>query len=180
MVIFSDYYFPIAQNGVKKLWDFGISRKSVCIIIFNITRKKVIMVKQLRPAVLFAELREKYTECLDKDHEKVNSFMKGMHIDKYASTNDIDICILNFIFKGLDEKIGAMGITLELCAGIVDKDKSIAEIAREEVEEECGYKVKIDEMKFVQNFRASIGTGGAKMAMFYVGKTFLILYFYKF
>ena len=80
----------------------------------------------------------------------------------------------------MDEKIGAMGITLELCAGIVDKDKSLAEIAREEVEEECGYKVKIDEMKFVQNFRASIGTGGAKMAMFYVGKTFLILYFYKF
>ena len=72
----------------------------------------------------------------------------------------------------MDEKIGAVGITLELCAGIVDKDKSIAEIAREEVEEECGYKVKIDEMQFVQNFRASIGTGGAKMAMFYVGKTF--------
>ena len=70
-----------------------------------------------------------------------------------------------------------MGIALELCAGIVDKDKSIAEIAREEVEEECGYKVKIDEMQFVQNFRASIGTGGAKMAMFYVGKKFLILYF---
>ena len=88
--------------------------------------------------------------------------------------------IIDFIFKGLDEKIGAIGITLELCAGIVDKDKSIAEIAREEVEEECGYKVKIDEMKFVQNFRASIGTGGAKMAMFYVGKTFLISYFYKF
>ena len=80
----------------------------------------------------------------------------------------------------MDEKIGAVGITLELCAGIVDKDKSIAEIAREEVEEECGYKVKIDEMQFVQNFRASIGTGGAKMAMFYFGKTFLILYFYKF
>lgn len=142
------YRMNYTQNGVKKLWDFGISRKSVCIIIFNVTRKKVIMVKQLRPAVLFAELREKYTECLDKDHEKVNSFMKG-----------------------LDEKIGAVGITLELCAGIVDKDKSIAEIAREEVEEECGYKVKIDEMKFVQNFRASIGTGGAKMAMFYVEVT---------
>ena len=36
------------------------------------------MVKQLRPAVLFAELREKHAECLDKDHEKVNSFMKGI------------------------------------------------------------------------------------------------------
>ena len=96
MVIFSDYYFPIAQNGVKKLWDFGISRKSVCIIIFNVTRKKVIMVKQLRPAVLFAELREKYTECLDKDHEKVNSFMKGKAFYRKTLVRWFHVKIANF------------------------------------------------------------------------------------
>ena len=97
MVIFSDYYFPIAQNGVKKLWDFGISRKSVCIIIFNVTRKKVIMVKQLRPAVLFAELREKYTECLDKDHEKVNSFMKGMAFYRKTLVRWFHVKIAKFV-----------------------------------------------------------------------------------
>ena len=53
-----------------------------------------------------------------------------------------------------------MGITLELCAGIVDKEgKSLCEIAKEEVEEECGYRVESNQIEFVQRFRASIGTG---------------------
>lgn len=34
-----------------------------------------------------------------------------------------------------------VGVTLELCGGAVDKDKSLAEIAKEEVLEECGYEV---------------------------------------
>lgn len=33
-----------------------------------------------------------------------------------------------------------LGLTLELCAGIVDKDKPLVEIAREELQEECGYE----------------------------------------
>jgi UDP-sugar diphosphatase len=35
-------------------------------------------------------------------------------------------------------------ITLELCAGIIDKDMSIADIAREELIEECGYDVSLN------------------------------------
>ena len=31
------------------------------------------------------------------------------------------------------------GFTYELCAGICDKDKSLEQIAKEEVMEECGY-----------------------------------------
>ena len=35
-----------------------------------------------------------------------------------------------------------IGFSYELCAGIIDKDKSLEQIAIEEVEEECGYKIK--------------------------------------
>ena len=37
------------------------------------------------------------------------------------------------------------GFTVELCAGIVDKDKSLEQIAIEEVDEETGYKVELCE-----------------------------------
>lgn len=33
-----------------------------------------------------------------------------------------------------------LGLSLELCAGIVDKDKPLVEIARDELKEECGYE----------------------------------------
>lgn len=46
-----------------------------------------------------------------------------------------------------------LGYTLELCAGIVDKNKSLAEIAAEEVFEECGYKVTPDSLEYIIQFR---------------------------
>ncbi len=46
-----------------------------------------------------------------------------------------------------------LGITLELCAGIVDKNKSLSEIAAEEIFEECGYKVDHEKLERVIQFR---------------------------
>jgi len=79
---------------------------------------------------------------------------------------------INEFLKGQKDDIGSLGITLELCAGIVDKEgKSLAEIAAEEVEEECGYHVDLKQVEFVQTFRGAIGTGGSKMSLFYVEVT---------
>lgn len=47
----------------------------------------------------------------------------------------------------------AIGVTLELCAGIVDKNKSWVEIAREEVVEECGYDVPVERIEEVMVYR---------------------------
>lgn len=46
-----------------------------------------------------------------------------------------------------------LGITLELCAGIVDKDLSLKEIAREEILEECGFNVSSDRIEDVMTYR---------------------------
>lgn len=50
----------------------------------------------------------------------------------------------------------SLGYTLELCAGIVDKNKSLAEIAAEEVFEECGYKVALEKLEYIIQFRLVI------------------------
>ena len=64
--------------------------------------------------------------------------------------------------------VGTRGISgIELCAGLCDKEgKSDLEIAVEEVEEECGYKVHPDQMEFVQKFCEH----GARKMIYYVGK----------
>ncbi|CAG9463436.1 unnamed protein product [Pedinophyceae sp. YPF-701] len=59
------------------------------------------------------------------------------------------------------------GLTYELCAGIVDKDKSLAEIAKEEVLEECGYDVPLASIKPLTSFISAIGISGSRQAIFY-------------
>lgn len=66
---------------------------------------------------------------------------------------------------------GSLGVSYELCAGLVDKDKSVEEIAQEEVLEECGYKVSTDKMHRITGFRNGVGTSGAYQDMFYVEVT---------
>lgn len=61
----------------------------------------------------------------------------------------------------------ADGFTCELCAGIVDKAKSLAEIAREEIEEECGYAVAASEIREIATFASSVGVQGAAQTLFY-------------
>lgn len=54
----------------------------------------------------------------------------------------------------------AIGVTLELCAGIVDKSMSWEEIAREEVLEECGYDVPVERIERVMEYRYSMDISG--------------------
>lgn len=58
------------------------------------------------------------------------------------------------------------GYMFELCAGLVDKEgKSIEDIAKEEVFEECGYKV--ESLQKIAEFYSSVGTSGSKQTVFY-------------
>lgn len=47
----------------------------------------------------------------------------------------------------------SLACTIELCAGIVDKTKSLIEIAREEILEECGYNVPVERIELVMTYR---------------------------
>jgi UDP-sugar diphosphatase len=60
------------------------------------------------------------------------------------------------------------GLTVELCAGIVDKNLSLKEIASEEVMEECGYLAPIQNIERVVQVNSAVGFAGSKQTIFYV------------
>ena len=57
--------------------------------------------------------------------------------------------------------------TYELCAGLVDKDKSLIEIAKEEIDEECGYDVALSDIQKVTSFFTNVGISGGCQHLFY-------------
>ena len=62
---------------------------------------------------------------------------------------------------------GASGMTVELCAGIVDKPLDLVQIAAEEIFEECGYEVSAAQIERITAFYTSVGFAGSKQTLFY-------------
>ena len=135
----SDFVKPFrmryAQTGRKKTWDLLLKKPGVAVIVYNITRNKLILVKQFRPAVYASALNRNAT-LLDQ-----------------PNTTSLNI---------------KEGITLELCAGMIDKpNKSPKEIAQSEVLEECGYDVPLAKFEHVITFLSGVGLAGEYMHLFY-------------
>ena len=59
------------------------------------------------------------------------------------------------------------GQMYELCAGIIDKDASDEQIAKEEVFEECGYDIPVQNLEKVSSFYTNVGISGAKQTIYY-------------
>ena len=59
------------------------------------------------------------------------------------------------------------GMMYELCAGIVDKDTSLTQIAKEEILEECGYDVPLDSIQHISTFYTSVGISGTQQTLYY-------------
>ncbi|GLG99598.1 Uridine diphosphate glucose pyrophosphatase [Gryllus bimaculatus] len=131
------FHMTYIQNGVKKFWDFNVVHDSVSVLLFNVSRKVFVFVRQFRPAVFFNSIPEKEKYLV----EATNTKLPLPPIEQ--------------------------GITLELCAGVVDKEKSLEEIAREEVLEECGYDVPVKHLERILSYRDSIGIAGDKQTIFY-------------
>ncbi len=60
------------------------------------------------------------------------------------------------------------GMTVELCAGIVDKELPLVQIAQEEIEEECGFDVGLEALEKITSFHTSVGFAGSKQVLYYV------------
>eukprot|EP00002_Diphylleia_rotans_P016918 TRINITY_DN328_c0_g1_i1.p1 TRINITY_DN328_c0_g1~~TRINITY_DN328_c0_g1_i1.p1 ORF type:complete len:205 (+),score=45.19 TRINITY_DN328_c0_g1_i1:64-678(+) len=59
------------------------------------------------------------------------------------------------------------GFTLELCSGLVDKDKTLEEITREEIMEETGYDVPVEQIHRLTSFHSAVGISGCKQTLFH-------------
>ncbi|EDV94454.1 GH21295 [Drosophila grimshawi] len=130
------YRMHYIENGRRKSRDIFKILDSVLVIVYNVSRKKLIYVRQFRPAVY-------------------HSITTGNSLQ--IQKGEVDLV------KFPPE----LGFTLEPIAGVVDKDKSLADIAREEVCEECGYDVPTDCLEFVMNFRSGVGASSSTITMFY-------------
>jgi len=122
------------QDDQSKNWDVIKIHDSVSIVIFNTSRRKLVFVRQFRPAVYYASLPEKQ-DVID--------------VKRYPAK---------------------LGLTLELCAGIVDKDKHLVEIAKDELKEECGYELPTSAFKQITTYLSS-ASASAKQTIFYVEVT---------
>ncbi|XP_076263005.1 uridine diphosphate glucose pyrophosphatase NUDT14-like [Rhynchophorus ferrugineus] len=129
------YTMHFTQNGAKKTWDLLSVHDSVAIIVFNVTRNVLILVKQFRPAV--------YLGSISPEDRKIDNVIDTT---KYPPEN---------------------GITIELCAGIVDKNLSLTEIAREEILEECGYDVPASSLHLIGSYRSGVGTSASIQTAYY-------------
>ncbi|CAH1791632.1 unnamed protein product [Owenia fusiformis] len=61
---------------------------------------------------------------------------------------------------------GTLGLSYECCAGIVDKDCSLVEIAKMEVLEECGYDVPLENIQKITSYKSGTGVSGAMDHLF--------------
>ena len=59
------------------------------------------------------------------------------------------------------------GYTYELCAGIVDKETTLEQIAKEEIDEECGYDVPLEKIERITSFYTAVGFAGAQQTLYY-------------
>ncbi|XP_063231205.1 uridine diphosphate glucose pyrophosphatase NUDT14-like [Bacillus rossius redtenbacheri] len=125
------------QNGKDREWHLLKIHDSVCILIYNVSRKVLVFVKQFRPAVYYSSIPQE----------------------------DVGDSVDTSRFPG------ERGITVELCAGIVDKDVSLEETARLEVLEECGYSVPASSLERIITIRSGIGISGDKQTLFYAEVT---------
>lgn len=62
----------------------------------------------------------------------------------------------------------ASAFTYEICAGLIDKDKSLEEITAEEIQEETGFSVEAASLQLVTTYNSSVGTSGSVHHMFTV------------
>jgi len=59
------------------------------------------------------------------------------------------------------------GCMYELCAGIIDKNTSNKQIAKEEIAEECGFDVALKSIEYITTFYTSVGISGASQILYF-------------
>lgn len=59
------------------------------------------------------------------------------------------------------------GFTYELCAGILDKDIDPTHTIKEEIDEECGYDVAVENISRLTSFYTCVGFSGTNQTLYY-------------
>lgn len=131
--------------------------------MYNKTRDALVCVKQFRPAVYMsrhkslwensavfsAPLSQKPSESVASDNQPPPT--------EPAPTTDSNPGYAS----------GSLGCAYEMCAGIIDKGTSLQQITKEEIIEETGYDVPLENIERVTSYYSSVGHSGSHQTMFY-------------
>ncbi|XP_058951006.2 uridine diphosphate glucose pyrophosphatase NUDT14 isoform X1 [Pocillopora verrucosa] len=138
------------QNGQERKWDYLTVHDSVCALLFNTTRQSFVLVKQFRPAIYMHVNRNLHKKALT-DGSAVTMTADDSSLPITAPFNE--------------------GVTYELCAGIIDKNMSLAGLMKQEILEECGYDIPEENLQEVVSFRGGVGSTGSLQTFFYAEVT---------
>ncbi|MEA1892829.1 MAG: NUDIX hydrolase [Campylobacterota bacterium] len=92
-------------------------------------------------------------------HDSVAVLLWHKDKDAFVLVKQLRATILN--------KNKTNGYMYELCAGIVDKDTTDIQIAKEEVLEECGYDVPLESIETISSFYTCVGISGTHQTLYY-------------
>ncbi|KAK5970034.1 Nudix hydrolase domain-containing protein [Trichostrongylus colubriformis] len=130
--------FTFTQNNRRKDFDLVLRHCSVAVVLYHTELKKFVFVRQFRPAVLVGHIL--------RQPENFGKKLSEVRWSDYEA---------------------AHGYTLELCAGLIDKNVSIVEVTKEEIEEECGYSVKNEDIHLIGKFSIAAHEAGGVQYLFY-------------
>uniref|UniRef100_A0A8C6E2V3 Uridine diphosphate glucose pyrophosphatase NUDT14 n=1 Tax=Moschus moschiferus TaxID=68415 RepID=A0A8C6E2V3_MOSMO len=146
----SPYPLPLTlhhrQNGTQKSWDFVKTHDSVTILVFNSSRRSLVLVKQFPPAMYAGEVERLFPGSL-------------------AAVEQDGPRALQVALPGSAE------VTYELCAGLLDQPRlSLEEVACKEAWE-CGYRLAPSDLRQVTSYKSGVGLPGSSQTVFYTEVT---------
>ena len=94
---------------------------------------------------------------MDKGHDSVHVLVDNIEDEVLELVAQVRIPVL--VKQG-------QSICIEACAGLVDKDSSIIQIAKEELEEEMGYDVPLEDIIPVRRYCSNVGNSGGTVQTF--------------
>ncbi|XP_045058023.1 uridine diphosphate glucose pyrophosphatase NUDT14 isoform X3 [Desmodus rotundus] len=129
------------QNGAQKSWDFVKTHDSVAILLFNSSRRSLVLVKQFRPgeATVAGSLA-----AMDQDRPRV-----------LPTTLPGSAGVMFELCAGLVDQPGL----------------SLEEAACKEAWEECGYCLAPADLRRVATYKSGVGLTGSSQTMFYAEVT---------
>lgn len=129
------------QAGKCRKWDCAEVFDSVAVLLYHTQKDAILLVRQFRPSVWAY-----FAKC----EVGAQNFQGNFEIDDKEAN-----------------RLAKNAYTYELCAGLMDKNKSEAQTASEEILEETGFAVEAGALRRVASHFSALGFAAARQTLFY-------------
>ena len=143
------------------------------VLIYNKTRDALVCVKQFRPAVYMSRHKELwenspvFTSPLSLKSESPPTTNEPPSTQELPPTIEPAATTDAAATSAPGYASGALGCAYEMCAGIIDKGSSLEQITKEEILEETGYDVPLENIERVSSYYSGVGHSGSHQTFYY-------------